>query len=67
MPNHLAFGQKIFIGDNFYCDSDHSVRCATGGLRALILIRNWVETSVSAAYGDNRDWNPQFQQPWVII
>ena len=61
MPNHLALARRFCIGDNFYCDSDHSA----DGHRWLACTypNEWVETSVSAAYGDNRDWKPTSTAP----
>jgi YVTN family beta-propeller protein len=54
MSNHLALAHRFATGDDFYCDSDHSA----DGHRWLVCTypNEWVETSVSAAYGDNRDW-----------
>ena len=61
MPNHLALTKRFSIGDNFYCDSDHSA----DGHRWLACTypNEWVETSVSAAYGGNRDWKPNSTAP----
>ncbi|HWB62943.1 MAG TPA: YncE family protein, partial [Chitinophagales bacterium] len=61
MPNHLNLAKKFSIGDNFYCDSDHSA----DGHRWLAdtYPNEWVETSVSAAYGDNRNWKPGSKAP----
>jgi len=53
MPNHLALAKQFAISDNFYCDSDHSA----DGHRWLVCTypNEWMETSVSAAYGGKRD------------
>lgn len=52
MPNHLALAERFAISDNFYVDADHSA----DGHRWLVCTypNEWVETSVSAAYGGNR-------------
>ena len=53
MPNHLLLSQRFAMADNFYVDSDHSA----DGHRWLVSTypNEWVETSVSAAYGGKRD------------
>lgn len=52
MPNHIALAKQFGIGDNFYVDSDHSA----DGHRWLVCTypNEWVETSVSSAYGGGR-------------
>lgn len=52
MPNHIALAQRFTICDNFYVDSDHSA----DGHRWLVCTypNQWVETSVSSAYGGGR-------------
>ena len=61
MSNHYALAHRFATGDNFYCDSDHSA----DGHRWLVCTypNEWVETSVSAAYGDNRDWHENSKAP----
>jgi YVTN family beta-propeller protein len=61
MSNHQALAHRFATGDNFYCDSDHSA----DGHRWLVCTypNEWVETSVSAAYGDNRDWREGSKAP----
>ncbi len=52
MVNHLALARRFSIADNFYVDADHSA----DGHRWLVNTypNEWVETSVSAAYGGKR-------------
>lgn len=52
MINHLALAKRFAISDNFYVDADHSA----DGHRWLVNTypNEWVETSVSAAYGGKR-------------
>ena len=52
MVNHLALARRFAISDNFYVDADHSA----DGHRWLVNTypNQWVETSVSAAYGGKR-------------
>jgi YVTN family beta-propeller protein len=52
MVNHLALARRFSMSDNFYVDSDHSA----DGHRWLVNVypNEWVETSVSAAYGGRR-------------
>jgi len=52
MVNHLKLTHRFAISDNFYVDSDHSA----DGHRWLVNTypNEWVETSVSAAYGGKR-------------
>jgi YVTN family beta-propeller protein len=61
MPNHLALARQFSISDNFYVDSDHSA----DGHRWLVCTypNEWVETSVSAAYGGNRNMRLGSQAP----
>jgi len=56
MPNHVALAKRFARCDNFYCDSDHSA----DGHRWLVGVypNEWVETSVSAHYGGERDRSP---------
>ena len=52
MINHLTLARRFAISDNFYVDADHSA----DGHRWLVNTypNEWVETSVSAAYGGKR-------------
>ena len=52
MANHLRLANQFAISDNFYVDADHSA----DGHRWLVNTypNEWVETSVSAAYGGKR-------------
>jgi len=52
MVNHLQLAKRFAISDNFYVDADHSA----DGHRWLVNTypNEWVETSVSAAYGGKR-------------
>lgn len=52
MVNHIALARRFAISDNFYVDADHSA----DGHRWLVNTypNEWVETSVSAAYGGKR-------------
>ena len=61
MTNHLALAHRFATGDNFYCDSDHSA----DGHRWLVCTypNEWVETSVTAAYGGNREWRENSVAP----
>ncbi|NJO03058.1 MAG: hypothetical protein HC880_16465 [Bacteroidia bacterium] len=56
MVNHLALARRFAISDNFYVNSDHSA----DGHRWLVNTypNEWVETSVTAAYGGNRSFKP---------
>jgi DNA-binding beta-propeller fold protein YncE len=60
-PNHLALAERFAFGDNFYCDSDHS----SDGHRWLqgTYPNEWVETGVSAGYGDNRNMKAGSKAP----
>jgi YVTN family beta-propeller protein len=53
MVNHLELAERFGIGDNFYCNSDHSA----DGHRWLAgtYPNEWVETDVPSAYGGGRD------------
>ena len=61
MINHQALAHRFATGDNFYCDSDHSA----DGHRWLVCTypNEWVETSVTAAYADNRGWRQDSKAP----
>jgi YVTN family beta-propeller protein len=61
MPNHLALARRFAISDNFYCDSDHSA----DGHRWLagVYPNEWVETSVTASYGGNREFRLDSKAP----
>lgn len=61
MPNHLTLARRFAISDNFYVDSDHSA----DGHRWLVCTypNEWVETGVSASYGDNRDLRMDSKAP----
>jgi len=64
MPNHLALAGKFSISDNFYVDSDVSA----DGHRWLACTypNEWVETSVSADYGDNRNMRMYSKSPGIL-
>ncbi|GAB4417290.1 MAG: beta-propeller fold lactonase family protein [Bacteroidia bacterium] len=66
MVNHLALARRFAISDNFYVDADHSA----DGHRWLVSTypNEWVETSVSAAYGGKRGMRPTSQAPgnWAL-
>ena len=61
MPNHLRLAAQFGISDNFYVDSDVSA----DGHRWLVNTypNEWVETSVPASYGGNRNYNPKSRAP----
>ena len=61
MVNHLALARRFAIADNFYVDADHSA----DGHRWLVNTypNEWVETSVSAAYGGKRRFRPGSPAP----
>jgi YVTN family beta-propeller protein len=61
MPNHLRLAKEFAISDNFYVDSDVSA----DGHRWLANTypNEWVESSVSASYGGNRNYNPTSKAP----
>lgn len=54
MPNHLRLAEKFAISDNFYVDADVSA----DGHRWLVNTypNEWVESTVPANYGGNRDF-----------
>ncbi len=54
MVNHLKLAKEFAIGDNYYVDSDVSA----DGHRWLVNTypNEWVESSVSAAYGNNKNF-----------
>ncbi len=55
MVNHLKLARQFAIADNYYVDSDVSA----DGHRWLVNTypNEWVESSVSAAYGGNKNFN----------
>ena len=61
MPNHLKLAREFAISDNFYVDSDVSA----DGHRWLVNTypNEWVESTVPASYGGNRNYNPGSQAP----
>lgn len=61
MPNHLQLAHRFGIGDNFYCNSDHSA----DGHRWLqgTYPNEWVETNVPASYGGGRDMDIDAKAP----
>jgi hypothetical protein len=61
MVNHLALARRFAISDNFYVDADHSA----DGHRWLVNTypNEWVETSVSAAYGGKRSMRADSKAP----
>ncbi len=64
MPNHLALAERFAIADNFYCDADHSA----DGHRWLVgtYPNEWLETSVSAAYGGIRRMKMGSKAPGML-
>jgi hypothetical protein len=64
MPNHHKLAHEFAIADNFYVDSDVSA----DGHRWLVNTypNEWVETSVPASYGGNRDYNRNSKAPGVL-
>jgi hypothetical protein len=60
-PNHLALAAQFAFADNFYCDADHS----SDGHRWLVgtYPNEWVESTVSAGYGDNRNMRANSKAP----
>jgi YVTN family beta-propeller protein len=64
MPNHLALATRFAIGDNFYVDSDVSA----DGHRWLsnTYPNEWVETTVPASYGDNREYKENSKSPGML-
>lgn len=65
MPNHLALARRFAISDNFYVDSDHSA----DGHRWLVgtYPNEWVETSVTSAYGGNRSMRRDSKAPGNLV
>jgi len=61
MPNHLELAKRFAISDNFYVDSDVSA----DGHRWLsnTYPNEWVETTVPANYGDNREYKEESKAP----
>ena len=61
MPNHLKLASEFSIADNFYVDADVSA----DGHRWLVNTypNEWVETSVPASYGGNREYRPKSKAP----
>jgi YVTN family beta-propeller protein len=61
MPNHLKLASEFSISDNFYVDSDVSA----DGHRWLVNTypNEWVETSVPASYGGNRNYKASSKAP----
>lgn len=61
MPNHLKLAGEFAISDNFYVDSDVSA----DGHRWLVNTypNEWVESTVAASYGGNRNYNPASKAP----
>ncbi len=61
MPNHLQLAREFSISDNFYVDSDVSA----DGHRWLVNTypNEWVETSVPASYGGNRNYTSKSKAP----
>jgi len=61
MPNHLKLASEFSISDNFYVDADVSA----DGHRWLVNTypNEWVETSVPASYGGNREYRPKSKAP----
>lgn len=61
MINHLSLAHRFAISDNFYVDSDVSA----DGHRWLVNTypNEWVEATVPASYGGNRDYQPASKAP----
>ena len=61
MINHLALANRFAISDNFYVDSDVSA----DGHRWLVNTypNEWVESTVPASYGGNRDYVAKSKAP----
>jgi len=61
MPNHMALARQFAISDNFFVDADHSA----DGHRWLVgtYPNEWVETSTSANYGNNRSMRQNSKAP----
>lgn len=64
MPNHLALSERFAISDNFYVDSDVSA----DGHRWLVNTypNEWVEATVPANYGGNREFKSQSKAPGIF-
>ncbi|KAF0142941.1 MAG: 40-residue YVTN family beta-propeller repeat protein [Stygiobacter sp.] len=64
MPNHLALAKRFAISDNFYVDADVSA----DGHRWLsnTYPNEWVETTVPASYGDNREYKKNSKSPGIL-
>ena len=64
MVNHLKIARDFAISDNFYVDADVSA----DGHRWLVNTypNQWVETSVPAAYGGNRNFRFDSKAPGVF-
>jgi YVTN family beta-propeller protein len=64
MINHLALANRFAISDNFYVDSDVSA----DGHRWLVNTypNEWVEATVPANYGGNRDYKETSKAPGVL-
>ena len=61
MPNHLRLATRYSVADNFYVDSDVSA----DGHRWLANTypNEWVEATVPASYGGNRNYKPSSKAP----
>ena len=61
MPNHLALVKRFCMGDNFYCDSDHSA----DGHRWLMGIQPtpYFSTAWTSGYGGRRKQSATASQP----
>ncbi len=61
MVNHLSLARRFALADNFYVDADHSA----DGHRWLASTypNEWVEASVSAAYGGGRSMRADSKAP----
>ena len=64
MVNHMALASRFSISDNFYVDSDVSA----DGHRWLTNTypNEWVESTVSASYGGNRNYRANSKAPGVL-
>ncbi len=63
-PNHLELAKRFAISDNFYVDSDVSA----DGHRWLsnTYPNEWIETTVPASYGDNREYKENSKSPGIL-
>jgi YVTN family beta-propeller protein len=63
-PNHLKLAKEYGISDNFYVDSDVSA----DGHRWLVNTypNEWVESTVPANYGGNREFKPESKAKGVF-